>query len=582
MRRVAFAIRLALVLFGAGAAAGAIALAEGPARSTTFAGSSTAGAVLTLCAGLSLLAAGAVTLIGRGPARIGDLALVAGLLWFAPVWVAWQEGPGLIRSTAAVLAPFSFPLLVHLILAFPTGRLLSVTARTLAGAAYAEAVVAAFLLALFREPYLDRSCWANCTVNSFLLSSRPSLVRDVETSDRWLVAAAAVALAAICVARLARSSRVARLRLGVVAIPALVFASAVVARAVALQRSPVEDPFDTVLRAIFAATAGSIVLLGAGLVVSVVRMYAERRAVAQIVASLGEAPEPGSVQAALALALGDPDLRIAYRLTGSESYVDASGRAVPGAEPAAGRAITYLTRKGRTIAVVSHAGATSDLESRLGPSILLALENERLQAEVLAQLDELRASRARLVETADLERRRLERDLHDGAQQRLLALSYDLRVARSAAEAAGDTRSERALSGAIRQTLEALEDLRELAHGIYPAILSEAGLGSALSTLADTAPLRIDVACEEGRRYPSVVETAAYFAIVEAVDDAAGRAAVRAAVRVVESNRRLLVSVEDDGAERTSALAALSDRVGALGGSVAVGARALQAEIPCA
>jgi signal transduction histidine kinase len=582
MSRLAFAARLAFLLLGAGAAAGALALAEGPARSTTYAGTFTAGAALILCAGLGLLAAGALTLVGRGSARIADLALASGFLWFAPVWVAWQEGPALVRSVAAGLGPVTFPLLVHLILAFPSGRLSSAAARALAGAAYAEAVVAALLLALFREPYLDQSCWANCTVNSFLLASRPSLVRSAEVVDRWFVAAAAVALAAVWIARLARMSPVARRLSAVVAVAALGFTGAVVARAVALQRSPVEDPFDTGLRVIFAASAGSVILLAAALVGAVVRRYAERRAVAHVVASLDEAPEPGALQAALAGALADPKLRIAYRLSESGRYVDASGRAVADPEPSAGHTLTRLTRNERTIAVVSHAGATPDLESRLGRSILLALENERLQAEVLAQLDELRASRARLVEVGDLERQRLERDLHDGAQQRLLALSYDLRVARSAAQAGGETRAERALSGAIDRTLAALDELRELAHGIFPAILAEAGLGAALSTLADDAPLLLDVTGADGHRYPSAVETAAYFAIVEAVDDAAGRAATHAAIRVAEHDGRLLVTVEDDGAERASEMSALVDRVGALGGSVAVGPRALQAEIPCA
>jgi signal transduction histidine kinase len=156
---------------------------------------------------------------------------------------------------------------------------------------------------------------------------------------------------------------------------------------------------------------------------------------AAVAASLDEAPAPGSLQSALAEALRDPGLQIAYWLPGAQSYIDASGRAVPEPSSGPGRAVTCLTRNGRTIAAVSHSGAVPSIESQIGPAIRLGLENERLQAELLAQLEELRASRARIVETADTERRELERNLHDGAQQRLLALSYEIRLAHATAQA---------------------------------------------------------------------------------------------------------------------------------------------------
>ena len=164
----------------------------------------------------------------------------------------------------------------------------------------------------------------------------------------------------------------------------------------------------------------------------------ERRAIARIAVNLSEAPTPGTLQSALAEALHDPDLQIAYWLPGAHRYADPAGQAVPEPVAGPGRTVIYLTRDGRRIAAVTHGGTGPGLESHLGPAIVLGLENERLQAELLVQLDELRASRARIVETADAERRRLERDLHDGAQQRLLALSYDIRLARASAEAVGD------------------------------------------------------------------------------------------------------------------------------------------------
>jgi signal transduction histidine kinase len=377
-------------------------------------------------------------------------------------------------------------------------------------------------------------------------------------------------------------SRPARRRLLPVAVPAITFAAAAAARAVALQRTTVEDPFNAALFAIFAVASAAIIFLATGLISGVALSRAERRAITRIAASLSEAPSPGSLQTALAQALHDPELRIAYWLPGTQRYVDASGHAVP--EPAAmpSGSVTRLMRGGRTVAAITHSGAAPGLDSHIGPAIALGLENERLQAELLAQLGELRASRARIVETADAERRRLERDLHDGAQQRLLALSYDIRLARASAEADSATAAVIALATAMEQTGAALEELRELAHGIYPAVLAEAGLAPALATLADTAPLPVQIRRADDQRYPAPVEAAAYFTVAEAIDDAARRGADRAAVTVAHQGGQLVVTVEDNGTGRDAPMVTLTDRVGALGGRLYLKETACRAEIPCA
>jgi len=200
----------------------------------------------------------------------------------------------------------------------------------------------------------------------------------------------------------------------------------------------------------------------------------------------------------------------------------------------------------------------------------------------LAQLEQMRASRVRIVETGDLERRRLERDLHDGAQQQLLALSYDLRLARTQAEADGDMVTGSLLTRATDQAQATLEELRELAHGIYPAILAEAGLAAALATLADAAPLPVQIHDAAEGRYPAVVETCAYLLVAEALDDAAGRDASHTTVSMVQDSGRLVVTVDDDGTERTSSMVQLADWVGALDGGLAVEPTRLRAELPCA
>jgi signal transduction histidine kinase len=185
------------------------------------------------------------------------------------------------------------------------------------------------------------------------------------------------------------------------------------------------------------------------------------------------------------------------------------------------------------------------------------------------------------VETGDAARRRLERDLHDGAQQRLLALSYDLRLARAGAAGDDDTQLVAILDAAATQTDAALEELRQLAHGIYPAILTEAGLGPALETLADEAPLPVELAKLPAERAAIAVERTAYVVVDEAIDDAAGRSAGWLRVLVHREADRLVVDIEDDGAPRSERLVHMLDRVGALGGSLAVGDNTLRAEIPC-
>jgi signal transduction histidine kinase len=561
---------------------GALAVAGGPGRFTTYAGGSSLAAALTIAAGLALVLAGLVTSFGRRAGRIGDLAVLAGLVWFAPVWVGWDKGPPLVRSLGMIAAGFTFPLLLHLVLAYPGGRLRGVVAQTLVSVVYLEAVLAALGRALFRDPFFDPDCWANCSDKVFLLHSLPRLAQGIEVADRWFTAGAAVALVVVFAWRLLRDSGPARRALLPVVLPAILLAAAVIARAIALQRVPLENPSDPAFRTIFVVGCAAVILLASGLVWAAIRIRAQRRAVARIATSLGQAPPPGSLQAALAQAVGDPELKIAYWLPGSRRHVDANGR--PVAEPVAapGRASTVLVRDGRRIAVVSHTATLPDLEREIGAAVRLALENERLQAEALAQLDQLRASRVRIVETGDAERRRLERDLHDGAQQRLLALSYDIRLARASAQADGDAPTGSLLAEALAEAQAALGELRALAHGIFPAILAEAGLMSAVASLADAAPLPVEILAAANGRYPAAVETAAYLLVAETLADAAGRDASHAAVSVVQDGGRLVVTVDDDGSDRTAAMVQLADRVGALEGRLTVEPTRLRAELPCA
>lgn len=205
----------------------------------------------------------------------------------------------------------------------------------------------------------------------------------------------------------------------------------------------------------------------------------------------------------------------------------------------------------------------------------LADANARLQVQVEAQLEEVRASRARIVEAGDRERQRVERDLHDGAQQRLVSLSLELRVARRALGEDGDPAVARSLDRAAEEARSALAELRDLALGIHPLILTEAGLGPAVESLADRTP--VDVSLDIGtERYPPAVEGAAFFLISEALTNVAKYAqASRVSVRVRALDGQLLIEIQDDGIgganpRAGSGLRGLADRLAALDGTLTI------------
>lgn len=574
--------RLAIGAIGVAYALGSLAVAQGSGTLTTYAGRFGAAAALGVVAGLSLIVGGLVATSVRPTRRLGDLAVLAGFVWFAPVWEGWVGGPPFVRSLGTVASGFTFALLFHLILGYPGAKVNSRVDRALILAVYLEATLVAIGRGLFRDPFFDPNCWSNCTDNVFLVLSLPGVAKHVVLFDRWFTVAAATALVALCLWRLATGSGSTRRALLPILPPTVLLTGAIWGRAVALRRTPLEDPSDPVFFAIFVIGSVGAFLLAAALVWAFVRSRLQSRAVARIVSDLGEVPAPGSLESAFARAVGDPELRIAYWLPDSERFVDAGGNTVAEPTTQPGRVLTTFTREDRRIAVASHAAGLSELQREIGTAVRLGLENERLQAEVLAHLEELRASRGRIVETGDAERRALERDLHDGAQQRLLALSYDIRIALAAAEADGDERTTSSLREVLDQAQAALEELRELAHGIYPAILVEAGLRPALESLADAAALPVEIRGSVDRRHPAAVEAAVYVVVAEGIQDAAGRGATFVTVATVGDDAGIVVTVEDDGSERASDLVALADRVGAVGGDLQVESTRLRGDIPCA
>jgi signal transduction histidine kinase len=562
------------------AASLAVALDFDPNAPTTYAAAAPGLALVGMVAGLALLAAGcAVAWDGRA-GSLGVVAVLLGAVWLAPAWVGWETGPALVRSAAMAAAPFFLPLLVHLVLASPGGHVSGRGGRSALGLLYGAAAVVALGRALFRDPFLDPYCWSNCTDNVFLVHADPGLADALGDAWLWTSVASGVLIAALVCRRLFAATPPARAAAWPLLVPAAFAALAQAAYAVALIAEPAEDPERALFGALYVAGALSLICLAAGVGWSLVRRWRAREAIERLAADLGAAPEPGTLRSALAGSLRDPGLEVAYPLGGAE-WVDADGRPVDPAD-GRGRATTPIVRQGEPVAVVIHDEALPDareLERELGAAARVAVHNERLRAEVLAQLEDLRRSRTRIVEAGDTARRRVERDLHDGAQQRLLTLSYELRRARAEAEAAGEVELTGQLAAGVAEVQLALEELRELAHGIYPAVLTDSGLGPALETLADEAPLPVRIEAAPGERLPDSVERAAYVVVRGAVEAAGSDGADELVALLARNGDHLVVTVRGVVSEPSVQLV---DRVGALGGTVGTGDGALRAEIPCA
>jgi two-component sensor histidine kinase len=285
----------------------------------------------------------------------------------------------------------------------------------------------------------------------------------------------------------------------------------------------------------------------------------------------------GPVRQILAESLGDRSASIAYWLPHHRRFVDETGRPVVLPEPGSGRAWTAVERDGRRVAAIIHDASldtSTELVSAAAAASSLAIDNERLKADLRARLEELRVSRLRIVEAADAARRRIERDLHDGAQQQLVALALDLRMLRARLK---DQPEAAAVVDQISERLSsALAELREFARGIHPAILTDRGLAPAVGALADRASVPIDVEIAIEERLPAPVEAAAYFVVAEAltnVDRYAGASGARVDVR--REGHTVVVVVADDGSggvdtNAGSGLRGLQDRLAALGGTLAI------------
>ena len=300
----------------------------------------------------------------------------------------------------------------------------------------------------------------------------------------------------------------------------------------------------------------------------------------RIVSRLVESPGAAELRTTLADALDDPSLELGFRLEQSGGFVDSSGEPLA-STPAAGQRSSPVTRNGETVAVIVHDAALDtdpELVAAAGQALLLAIENGRLTAELQSTIAELAASRARAVAAGDLERRKVERDLHDGAQQQLAGLSIELALAR---ELVKEDPEVVARLDVLGHGLEnALSELRDLAHGIYPPVLRDFGLQAALAAAARRCIPPAALVADGIGRYTEEVEAAVYFCCLEALQNVNKHAGsdATAVIRLWERDRRLSFEIADDGVgydvetapHAGQGLANMSDRIAALGGTLVV------------
>jgi len=524
--------------------------------------------------GASFVAAGVAGMVRRPASRVGALMVAAGLAWFAPT-VGFLIPLGIFWSLSINFGSLFLAVLAHLAVSFPTGRLRTRWDRGVVAGAYAWYVLSNVASALTWNPV-----WPGqrpSQHNVFYAFGSPRLNDVVGTVGDVGAAVFAVVVAGTVLRHWVRASKPGRRALAPVLWAAAPTGAWVILDQLGI-RVLVSARLDHTVH-----TLGYLVLtvLPFGFLLGLLRVRLRRGAVGNLVVELGghAGPQPG-LREALARVLGDPSLQILYRVRGAGGgeFVDDAGHpaALPGAD--AGRSVTILDRDGTPIAALIHDPALDgepELLESAAAAARLAIDNERLQAEVRAQLREVRASRARIVEAGDRERRRVERNLHDGAQQRLVTLSMALGMIRDRAGTSAAADLARDLDDAIGELRGAIGDLRQLARGIHPTILTNEGLQAALESLAVRCPVPVAV-CYHAARCAQAAEVTAYFVVAEGLANVAKHAhATSATVTVTQNGGGIRVEVADDGAggvstETGSGLRGLEDRVAAIGGTLSI------------
>jgi signal transduction histidine kinase len=527
-----------------------------------------------IAAGIALAVAGTVVM-SRGPdRRSGALLCGAAAAWLIAEWDNPGALGGIVFTLGLAFGMAAAPLLAHALIVHGRGRLDAAAERVAVAGAYAgSALLAGLGSALVTDP--GASGCGSCPPNLLRVADAPDAAAWLERWALRLGAGALTVVAVLLVWRLWRASSAARWTVAPVLLPGLVFLGLVVAHYVHdLDRGWVgSDELDDTLRL---AESGALFAVALGVGWQRLAAHRMRRRIAGVVVEMTETARPGGLRDLIASALGDPTLELLYPFEGG--WVDLAGRhgSLPSSEL---RGVTSLVQGDAVAAVVIHRPGLLDdvrLVEELGRAARLAIDHERLQAQQRAHLERLRAARTAIVATTDAERRRLERDLHDGAQQALAGLAMAIGVARGGAPEQDAAR----LALAQHHVRSALDGVRALAHATYPAALDEAGLGAALDVLSDWQQ-NVEIGSLPAGRIDPALEASTYF-IVAALTRTDEDATVD--VNVGHEDGRLVIDVRTGA---TGDLAEVEDRVGALDGRLAVdrtpaGDTHVRVELPCA
>ncbi len=565
--------RSAIVLLGALAAAGAgYATAVNPAAAPgDFAVPLRVGIVL------ALIAAGLYARTSKIQTRMGGLLVGAGL--FSSLWLLNGSSNSLLFSVGVVCAAVAPVLFAYLMLAHPTGHLLSgVEQRFLRFTGGTMALLWWLAIAMTEQPPLKTpllQCGPHCPPNAFSLGSATQPVGIVKAAMvvAWLALTIGTPVLLLRRARLAPAPVRRSL--------APVTATAVTMTALLLAYLVAQGLGLRLAGDLGAVYVGSVVLVPLGILegLSRERMFMGQ-VLAEFVNQLARLPN-ADPETLMAAALRDPSLRIAYRRRGRETYVNGSGSPVHVPDDTA---VSWIERGRRPVAAVIYDPDLADYERFVhaaGAAALIRLEKVQLEADLKASTTDLAASRIRLMETAADERRRLERDLHDGVQQHLVGLRLKLEMATETMRK-DPADGERMLASVGRQMDDLLQEVRSLARGIYPSLLSQYGLGEALRAAARSSPAAVEVRGSRIGRYPQDLEVAVYFCCLEALQNVAKHAGndVSATLTMRQEGRHLRFAVQDSGigfdprrAPAGHGLFNMRDRIEAIGGTLEVTSR---------
>ncbi|HEX6651138.1 MAG TPA: sensor histidine kinase [Thermoleophilaceae bacterium] len=542
-------------------------------------------AVLGLTIGWGFIGTGLFAWARRPDNSLGSLMALTGFA-FLIAGLSSSNIPA-VFTVGAFLSSVYIVTTMHTLLAAPHGRL-SQGDRRIVIAAYLLVTLGVLPLYLFFDP--STQC-ENCPDNVFLIQHSQTVV-DVASIVINLIGVVLIVLVLRSLIRRWRVATRAERRLYTPMYAAGVALMIALIGNLVLQSANSNSKAADVAFVISLVPFALVPYLFLG---SLVRArLLEGGAVTRLMRRLSETPRAGHLRDALAEALEDSSLELVYWLPERQGYVDFRGRdfELPTEDPS--RAIHLVAREGECVAAIIYDAlpeAKPHVEA-VGAAASLALMNERLEAELRAKVDELRRSRERMLRIGLEERRRLERDLHDGAQQRLVSMALNIRIARAKLNE-DPLAADQLLETAGQELDSALAELRELARGIHPAVLTDRGLATALETLASRAPVPVELAELPAGRLPEAVELAAYFVVAEGLTNVAKYAnATHATVGIARENGRVVVEVADDGVggadpEIGTGLRGLADRLAVLEGRLDIDSEqgrgtTLRAQIPCA